>query len=127
MSTTIDPTAPAAEATTEKKKWVSKLIDYPVPEGTKISATPEDFDHTKHKPIKPGNFVDRPANLEHRADILERKAAALRKTAHEERTAGPALKAQKKFLAAQAMLAKLAEELTAQGIDVEALTATVEG
>ena len=49
MSTTINPETATVTETKPARKWVSKLLDYPVPEGTKLSTTPADFDHEQKR------------------------------------------------------------------------------
>lgn len=124
MSTTIDPTTAATtETASDAKPRTPRLIEYPLEEGTKLSATPADFDINKHKRMPITAFVDQPTFLEHKADLMERKAAELRKDANDLRVRGPQIKAEKKFKAMQSQLAKLAAELAAAGVDVDALKA----
>lgn len=119
--TTIDPANPAAATATAAATRVGppKLEEYPVAEGVKLTETPADFDYKKHRRIFEKHWATKADLMDHQAYILEQKAKDLRKGAHDERTRGPELKAKKKFLAMQAQLAKLAEELAAQGINVD--------
>lgn len=130
MTTEINPATAAVETVARTPASTGpRLVDYPLvldAEGNiseKMTGTPADFDHLKHKRIREAAFTDKSTYMEHQADILDRKSAALRAEAHELRTAGPMLKAKKKFLAMQKQLAKLQAELEEGGMDVEALGA----
>lgn len=119
------PGARDPKAKKEKKQKVER-VEYPVPEG-KLERVPEDFDPKKHKPLKRKDFKDEAVFLEIRADQMEAAAKRLREEAKAVRAGGGKDKGKaKKLIAMQKRMAELQAQLTADGVDVEALMKSLE-
>lgn len=114
----------AKEPKAKKEKKVR--IAYPVPEGG-LEAVPADFDPKVHKPLGRKNFKNEAVWYELKAQELEKKAASLRVEATNIGKLGNVkdrAKA-KRLLDLQKRMAELSESLVAEGVDVEALLATL--
>ena len=121
MSTTISPSAPevVTENAKAKRKSNRKPL-YELPEGTKLTVTPDDFDPEKNRLTK-AQFEDQPCYMEHQALMHERKAKSLRELAAEYRINPPKRKASQKRAKLQARLVALENKLKELGVDPASL------
>jgi len=114
------------------------LIDYPRPEPTVNEAgetvpfagfteIPADYLTTKHKPLSKSDFVNEAAFFIARAVRLENKALAYRRQAEDCGKLGNVKdkKQAKKLLDMQRRMSEIKASLAAEGVDVEALLATM--
>ena len=128
MTTTINPVQPeavASEGATESKRTRRARLLLPtfaLPEGTKLTATPDGFDPDVNR-LDRKNFVDIPAWMEHQALMHERRAVKLRANAAEYRINPPKREAGAKKAKLVDRLAKLEAKLAELGINVADLFA----
>lgn len=106
------------------KREKKKREKYPVPEDG-LEAWPEDFDASKHKPLKKTDFKNEAVWLDRKAEEAEEKAKRYRQEAETVRKIGSTKdqKKAKKLLKVQSELAELRKALAADGVDVDALLA----
>lgn len=114
------------------KKDKVKRVDYPGltdSEGNavKLTSIPEDYNPKIHKPLKKTNFADESVFLIARAERLEQMAVKLRKEAETVKNLGSTAQRQsaRKLMKMQESMATLMANLSAQGVDVQALLAAV--
>lgn len=91
----------------------------------KLSALPADYNSRQHEKLTEADFVDAPLWMEFRATELQTKANSLFKRAKETRALGGVTdkKRAQKLVAMRAKMKELADQLKAQGVDVDALLA----
>jgi hypothetical protein len=124
------PAAPASAAPGTKDEKAKKVkrerVQYPIPEGG-LEIYPTDYDSKKFKPLKKKDFKDEALYIEARATHLETQAKNLREEAANMRKMGGVKdkgKA-KRLLAMQKRMAELKASLAGEGVDVDALLASM--
>lgn len=117
-----------AETKTPKKRAsTARVLWTETPDGGYDVAVPEGFDFDKFRPLKKRDFTSEHLFYEHKAAQMDHKAAAFRAQGEEAKKLGSTKERAKakRLIKMTEKMAELRKQLEAQGIDVDAVLATV--